>query len=168
MPSDETIKWILTKRFRGSETAGTRLFEHFDDPLRRMMLEAVTLAGDEAPVVAWLARLERWVLVTTRRIIGRLPTGIVEIDANALTSAQPDFLIHIMKMAPSARHDEATAWRLKQTAKEVQLTLASGDTYCLEVEPGDSYFGMLNILVHFGDCYHVRRQLAAREAGESG
>ena len=132
-----------------------------------MLLEAVTLAVDEAPVVAWVAERDRWVLITTRRIVDRLPTSTVEIDANAVTSAQPDFFVRAVKMDPSDRRDEAAILRLKQTADEVQLTLVSGNTYCLEVEPGDSYFGMLNILMHFGHCYHVRRQLAAREAAKA-
>ncbi len=141
MPTTEMLIWILTKRFRGYETSGTKLFEHFGGSSRGRILDGVTLVGDETPVVASIVSHDRWVLITTRRIIDRLPAKTVEIDVNAVTSAQSDFVIRAMKMDPVERRDDAAILRLKETAKEVQLTLASGDTYCLEVEPGDSYFG---------------------------
>ena len=155
------------KKFRGYETSGTKLFEHFDESCRRRILDGVTLVGDETPVIASIVGQDRWVLITTRRIIDRSPAKIVEIDINAVANAQPDFFVRALKMDPVERRDEAAILRLKETAKEIQLTLASGDTYCLEVEPGDSYFGMLNILVHFAACYYVRRALAAREVARA-
>src|SRR5258708_324517 len=91
MDADQANKVVLTNIFkkRGGAGINTRIFADFDRETQARFLARIPLNSGEEPVWACEISLEKWFLVTSRRLIWDLKGVVKASDLTSIFAAKP-------------------------------------------------------------------------------
>jgi hypothetical protein len=106
-------------------------FDELGPEARAGIVAAAGLAADEVPAVAGDFG-DRWVLLTTRRLLHTGPTGL-----QATSLARIETIGH--EADPEDNLD-------KGELHELRVTMVTGEHVVIDLEPGPAYFGFWNAL----------------------
>jgi hypothetical protein len=114
------------------------LFENWPASVQEGLLKFIAMHHDELPVVAFVQRGDRWLLITTKRLIDCHLGSVREIDCSLLEN---------LDLALFA--DAAKGAKSKAEIMHLRLLLTDGRQEIIEVEPGQAHLGIWNLLSHF-------------------
>ncbi len=124
----ERMKFVLNRQ-RGADTT-FKSWDELDPAQQRLLLEDVELAPDEVPAIGCVEGRTR-VMITTERIIWQ--------SSEVLQSLELKFIarVSVPEFFESSKHDVHRLW----------LMTHEGETHVLDVEPGESFFVLWNLLL---------------------
>lgn len=131
----DTLRAIFLRK--GKETDRTKVFENLAPEIRSHLLTAAVLRADELPVVATVLEKDRWLLVTTARIVLFESGQTTNVEMGLLKDATVDLMA-------DARHGN----RSKSELSMLKLTLEGGKEQLIQVEHGAPHTGIWNLLKH--------------------
>ena len=140
MTTAESLKSTLSAIFcrRGQETSATKLFENWPLSVRSALVSDAALHVDEQPVLAFVPTPDRWLLITTSRILDHHKGNTVEFNVDDLSDV--DLALAV---------DAAKGANRKSELKTLRLGVRESREYLLELEPGAAHIGIWNLLLHF-------------------
>lgn len=135
----ESRKDILRAIFirKGKETDRTKVFENLAAEIRTKLLARAALLTCELPVVASVLNQDRWVLITTTRIVAVERDQTTNVDLNLLRDATVDLLADVRQ-----------GNRSKDELSILRLSLEGGKEQLIQVESGAPHIGIWNVLKH--------------------
>ena len=151
MNDHERLKKKMSTIFtrKGKNGNYTRLFDNLEPDQQRALLGNVRLSDGELPIIGSLETSEKWLLVTTRRIVWNLGKKTQSLPLEAIRDVVADF----RKMV----RDGIT----KDQLRELQVLAMNGKPHILELEPGAPLIGTWNALKNIG-AVNRRRQPSHR------
>jgi hypothetical protein len=149
MTDTEKLKSTLSAIFKrkGGNGRYTRLFENLEPSQKDALVNELPLRGGELPVIGSVESRDKWLLITTERIVWRL-------EGETHTLAVRD----IQHVAADLRKLVATG-RRKEHMRELQLKTMSDELLTVEVEEGAPLMGVWNALLNL--CARNRRAAKA-------
>jgi len=140
MKTPVAIKNVLDSIFRrkGLETAQTKIFENFPEPVKSGIAELAKLRSDELPVLASVAAGDRWLLITTQRVCFYCAGKMDSCNVSELTG-----------VAMALSIDASAGATKKNDLKHLRLIMESNPEFMIEVENGRPYVGIWNTLLYF-------------------
>jgi hypothetical protein len=140
MTEPEKLKNTLSTIFKrkGRDGRFTRLFENLESVQKDVLLKEVQLNEGELPVIGSAESQEKWLLVTTSRIVWRLGGKAKTLPVEAVRDVVADF----QKLVATGRK--------KDQMKELQILATSGEQYTVEVEERAPLMGVWNALKNLG------------------
>jgi hypothetical protein len=140
MTESEKLKNTLSAIFerKGCDGRYTRLFDNLESAQKDALLKEVQLSEGELPVIGSAESQEKWLLVTTGRIVWRLGGKAQTLPVEAVRDVVADF----QKLVVTGRK--------KDQMKELQILATSGEQYTVEVEEGAPLMGVWNALKNLG------------------
>lgn len=128
------VAQILRAKFlrRGGPGAFTCLFEQAAPALREAVTARAALREGEEPVILGAPSPDRWVLLTSARVL-----SLVEGELRSTDYAD----VEATSLAP-----RGFRLRPKDQLDLIELTTRGGGRVLLRVEPGGAFFGVLNAL----------------------
>jgi hypothetical protein len=150
MNEAQRVKGRLGRIFKrkGRDGRYTRLFENLNPLQREALLKETPPDPEELPVIGSAEGQEKWMLITTKRIVWRLNSKTQSLPLEAIWDVVADF--------PKL----VTTGLKKDEMKELQILTADGRRYSFEVEKGAPLSGVWNALKNVG---HRNRGLAQSE-----
>lgn len=125
----------LLKYFQKYRASGrsSGLFEELPESDRALMTRLAELDAQEQPIVACFCDQDRWVLLTSKRLVRKEGP---ELQSTASTD--------IVSVTPPPHHlFEAGT---KRAMSKLLIGTADGATFDLHLEPGPPYFAFWNLL----------------------
>jgi len=140
MDDQEKLKKRLSRIFtrKGEDGHYTRLFENLESAQRRTLLSNARLSEGELPIIGSLESSQRWLLLTTQRIIWNLGERTQSLPLRAIRDVVSDF----RKLVNTGRK--------KDQMRELQILTMGGEHYTIELEPGAPLIGTWNALKNIG------------------
>jgi hypothetical protein len=140
MTEAEQLKSTLSAIFRrkGRDGRYTRLFENLEPHQREALLAEVSLHDEELPVIGSSESHDKWLLVTTERIVWRL-------DSNTRTLSVRD-----VRHVKADLHKMVARGITMQRLRELQIETMSGGECVIEAEEGAPLMGVWNALKNLG------------------
>jgi hypothetical protein len=135
----ESQKDVLRAIFirKGKETDRTKVFENLAAEIRTKLLAVAALRTGELPIVASVLDQDRWVLITTTRVVAVERDQPTSVDLNLLKDATVDLVA-----------DARQGNRSKSELSYLRLLLEGGKEQLVQVESGVSHIGIWNVLKH--------------------
>ena len=139
--SAESIKNRLVKTFlrKGHDGLYTRVFENLDQSQRDFLLEVVPLQEGDRPVIGSLQRADKWLLITTQKVVWRSGEETRSIPTSEILQVSADF--------NSLFQSGGTKLQLK----ELQIETVNRESHTVEVEEGSPLIGVWNVLKQLGN-----------------
>lgn len=128
----DRLSWIF--RRRGGSGQMTRLFDELEDTQKDALVKAVELGAEELPVLASLVGKDRWLVLTTQRIVWCLDGEDHQLQLSDIADAFVDF--HAMVRDGVRKSD----------VRELEIVTRVGDRHTIGVESGGPLFGVWNVL----------------------
>lgn len=140
MTEPEKLKLTLSSVFRrrGRDGLYTRLFDDLDIHQQNLLRQQLQLDYEEVPIIGSVESQDKWLLITTRRIVWRSGDKTQSLQVEAVRDVVADF-----------RRLVATG-RTKEQMKELQILATNGEQYTIEVEAGAPLMGVWNALKNLG------------------
>lgn len=140
MTEDEKIKSTLSAIFerKGHDGRYTRLFDNFEQSQKDLLLREVPLIENELPVIGSVENQDKWLIVTTKRVVWRLGAKKQSLSAQDIQDVVADF-----RKLVATNHK-------KDQMRELQILTVTNEKYILEVEEGAPLSGVWNALKNFG------------------
>lgn len=126
-----------TFRRNGSDGKYVRIFSALPPSEKHILIATVPLDDAEAIVIGGVKGGEPWIVLTTKKVIGRGSHGAVSLPLAAIRSVRED---PTEFLSPSG----------KAEATKLVVEDFSGVSHLLEVEAGGPYFGIWNVLLRIG------------------
>jgi hypothetical protein len=139
-------KAIMAAAFRRSGSSGryVRLFDDLDEQQRDQLLRSARSQEDEAPVIGSIEAPDRWLLLTTRRLVWRNEADAIALSLDDLVAAQADL------------RTLREGGRTKRDLRELGITTTTRQ-HVLEIEPGPPFSGLWNLLQSIAQSNQRRR-----------
>lgn len=134
---NKNIMVSLFKR-RGQETTRTKIFENFDQNIQLGISKLLTFADGDEPVIASITDEDHWCLITTKRTIVNSLGKITEVVNSNIRTIKPNIHADYMNGA-------------RQVKDLSYIELNASSPILLQVEAGEAFWGVYNILSHFSD-----------------
>jgi hypothetical protein len=133
----ESQKNVLVARFHRKGGAGsyTMPFDELPTESQQELLAMSSLNENELPIIASFLDKEHWLLITTKRVIWFKGEELHYLDNDNIDDATADLSVE--------------SWmnvRKKTELANLVIFDSSGNKHILEIEPGNSYFAVLNVL----------------------
>lgn len=140
MSEAEKLKDTMAAIFRrkGHDGRYTRLFDNLEPGQRETLLAEAPLHEGELPVVGSAESHDKWLLLTTERLVWRWGERTRTLPVRDVWSVKADF----PKMV-------ATGVR-KDKLRELQIETAGHEQCVVEVEEGPPLMGVWNVLMNLG------------------
>jgi hypothetical protein len=140
MTEHEKLKSTLSAIFKrkGRDGRYTRLFENLDSQQREALLKQVPLTETELPVIGSAEAEDKWLLLTTARIVWRSGDKTETLDVKEIRDAVAD----LRKLVATGRR--------KDKMRELQVLTTNGEQRFVELEEGAPLMGVWNVLKNLG------------------
>jgi len=144
MTEAERVRQVLTAIFRrrGGEGRYTRLFENLPAAQQAELRNEASVGAGELPVIGSVQASERWLLITTERIVWREKSSVHSVPVEQVHHVDP----------------EGFNARWKTEMGTLRIETVGHETHIVSVEPGAPLCGIWNVL----------RNLEARNQAKQG
>ncbi len=138
MTKAEQLRSTLAAIFRrkGHDGRYTRLFENLEPAQQEALLKEVSLHEGELPVIASAESHDRWLILTTQRIICRMDGKTQTLSVQDVWHVKADF------------HKMVATGVSKRQLRELQIETVSHEQRTIEVEEGAPLMGIWNALMN--------------------
>ena len=116
----------------GEETDRTQLFESLSEAKRAELSARLALDPDEESTLVAALSPEGCLLLSMKRAIVELPTGLQSLPYSTIERVTVD------------RDAEFKQWRGKRQWRTLRIDLTSGEQLSVEMEPGKAFWGFYN------------------------
>jgi hypothetical protein len=140
MNNSDKLKSTLSAVFirKGQGGRYTRLFENLEPHQKQLLLREIQLFEEELPVIGSMESQDKWLLITTKRIIwhtgGKTKTLAIETVQDAVADFQKLLVTGIKK----------------EQMREVRILTVDGGQHIIEIEEGAPLMGVWNVLKNLG------------------
>ena len=132
----DRLSWVFERR--GSEGQFTRLFDDLGPADKDALAAAVHIGVDELPVLGSFEADDRWLLLTTERIVWSVGGERHQLYNSEISDAIVDF--HAMLEHGTEKSD----------VNELEIETLGGERHVIVVEPGPPMVGLWNVLKNLG------------------
>ena len=157
MNESESLKTTLSSVFRrkGHNGQYTRLFEDLESFHRNALLENVQLNRGELPVIGGVASQDRWLMITTERVVWRVGDKTHAVSVTDIRDAVADF------------HGLQASGCTKLQMRELRIETMTHEQHVIEVEEGGPLSGVWNALKNLGARNRQTKVAPSRRPGNS-
>jgi len=129
--------WESIFRRKGGNGVYTRLFDDMSREQQDALLGAVRLQETEVPVIGSFRGPDRWLILTSQRLVWSARGQRFELDVQTIRDATADL-----------RHLANSQSKLEM--ESLQVATLSGAEYAIELESGPPLSGTWNVLKNLG------------------
>jgi hypothetical protein len=140
MTEQQSLKGILSATFKrkGGDGHYTRLFDNLDPFQKEILLRQANLSDTELPIIGSAEAEDKWLLLTTDRLMWRSGDEFTALDVADIDDAVADF----QKLMTTGSH--------KEQMRELQILTMNGEQRIIEVEEGAPLIGVWHVLKNLG------------------